>query len=238
MPDTPTASTMRALTIHQPWALGVAVCGKVENRTWAPPRTVHEGDLVAIHASRTYDHERGTTKGRNAVFERLRELGRRPEFTFGAIIAYGRLGHAHFDGDQDCCQLWGEPGAWHWVFSDMVELAEPVACRGFQGLWTVPEDVAARVLSGPFRGRCERCWQPRTLTRYEPDHDFHAIPVPCEWCERERQPLLCTPCWGAEREREENAPMSAEEEQAAVAFAALVANNGRLAAQRPAGVAS
>lgn len=40
---------------------------------------------------------------------------------------------------------WDVPGAVHWRLGDVVRLREPVSCRGAQGLWTVPEDVAAAV---------------------------------------------------------------------------------------------
>ena len=83
----------------------------------------------------------------------------------------------------------------------------------------------------PIEARCDHCKQLRPLFLYEPDHNAHAIPVPCEWCERERQPLLCTRCWGVERERECSAPSSREEQEATAFLLGLAANNGRLARQ-------
>jgi hypothetical protein len=67
------------------------------------------------------------------------------------------------------------------------------------------------VATTPAAGTCEHCQQTRPLVRYEPDHNFHFAGATCEWCERETQPLLCTPCWGRERQREDDAPMGAEE---------------------------
>lgn len=83
----------------------------------------------------------------------------------------------------------------------------------------------------PVEARCDHCKQPRPLFLYEPDHNAHAIPVPCEWCDRGKQPLLCTRCWGAERERELNMPVSAEEDAATAFLLGLAANNGRLIRQ-------
>lgn len=42
------------------------------------------------------------------------------------------------------------PGPWFigpygWVLTDVVTLAEPVPCKGAQGLWTVPPEVLARL---------------------------------------------------------------------------------------------
>ena len=86
----------------------------------------------------------------------------------------------------------------------------------------------------PIEARCDHCKQTRPLFLYEPDHNMHAFPVPCEWCERDKQPLLCVRCWGKERLREENAPMSAEEE-AATGFLMLAAhNNSRILARQQA----
>lgn len=83
----------------------------------------------------------------------------------------------------------------------------------------------------PTDGRCSSCQQTRPLFRYEPDHNMHAIPVSCEWCDRNEQPLLCSRCWEAERLREENAPMGAEELGATEFLLMAAANNGRLIRQ-------
>ncbi len=37
-------------------------------------------------------------------------------------------------------------GPFGWILQDVVALAKPVPCRGAQGLWQPPADVAARVL--------------------------------------------------------------------------------------------
>ncbi|KMS79568.1 hypothetical protein ACH49_12105 [Streptomyces leeuwenhoekii] len=86
----------------------------------------------------------------------------------------------------------------------------------------------------PVEARCDHCEQLRPLFLYEPDHNVHLIPVPCEWCERDKQPLLCVRCYSAEREREENAPMSADEEAATAFFIRVSRNNARIIAQQEA----
>ncbi|MGE7437544.1 hypothetical protein [Kitasatospora sp. NPDC001175] len=83
----------------------------------------------------------------------------------------------------------------------------------------------------PVEASCDRCKQTRPLFLYQPDHNMHAIPVPCEWCDRDTQPLLCSRCWGVERERELNAPMSADEQAATEFLLGLAANTGRLIRQ-------
>ncbi|MFG3510216.1 hypothetical protein ACGF5F_32490 [Streptomyces sp. NPDC047821] len=86
----------------------------------------------------------------------------------------------------------------------------------------------------PLEARCDHCKQIRPLFLYEPDHNMHAFPVPCEWCDRDKQPLLCVRCWGKEREREENMPMSAAEEQATAFLLQAAANNSRSIARQEA----
>lgn len=67
----------------------------------------------------------------------------------------------------------------------------------------------------PLEARCDHCKQQRPLFLYESDHDFHLTGITCEWCARDKQPLLCTRCWSAEKQREENAPVPPEDQAAA-----------------------
>lgn len=36
-------------------------------------------------------------------------------------------------------------GRWAWLLDNIVKLDEPIPCRGRQGVWTVPDDIAARL---------------------------------------------------------------------------------------------
>lgn len=57
----------------------------------------------------------------------------------------------------------------------------------------------------PIEARCDHCKQTRPLFLYEPDHGhLGASMYSCRWCMREKQPLLCVRCWGAEKQLEEN----------------------------------
>lgn len=38
-----------------------------------------------------------------------------------------------------------EPGGWAWELDDVEPLAEPIPCRGRQGVWRLPEDVAEEI---------------------------------------------------------------------------------------------
>jgi hypothetical protein len=73
--------------------------------------------------------------------------------------------------------------------------------------------TAETTTAQPTEGRCEHCKQTRPLFRYEPDHDAHLDPygLTCRWCTREKQPLLCTRCWSAERVEEDEDPQLSRE---------------------------
>ena len=47
--------------------------------------------------------------------------------------------------DQEQRTGWDVPDAWHWRFRDVQVLAEPIPCRGAQGLWALPWEVRERL---------------------------------------------------------------------------------------------
>jgi hypothetical protein len=86
----------------------------------------------------------------------------------------------------------------------------------------------------PLEARCDHCKQTRPLFLYEADHDFHLTGITCEWCEHDKQPLLCTRCWSAEKQREENDPGDPTDNAAAEFFVRACANNSRVLARQQA----
>lgn len=160
---------MKALTLWQPWATAVAHLGKpVENRTWAPPSALL-GKALAIHAGKRVDKE-----ALAELFEQMRDgvIPRRPELLstkvmpVGAVVAVARVsGWAqshelipHLDEKRSfqgitaaqANEVWASPwwcGPFGWVFGRVLALPEPVPCSGAQGLWTLPPEVRANVLS-------------------------------------------------------------------------------------------
>ena len=128
---------MKALTLIRPWPWAILYGGKrCENRTWRPPASV-VGQVIAIHAGRTYDE---------AAEERIcRIMG---SGTDGSRIDEGIVGTARITGVVD--SLPGDPwfvGPFGWVLGDVRALARPIPCRGSQGLWALPPEVEARVLT-------------------------------------------------------------------------------------------
>ena len=134
---------MRAITIKRPWSFAVARLGKdVENRGW---RTNYRG-LLAIHAGQRWDDD--------AAARVLDLTGNYPVQTAQGIVAVVNLTDCHeaeIDFTQGgfqpgCCESrWGMPTGWHWVLADAVALADPIPCKGRQGLWTLPADVERAV---------------------------------------------------------------------------------------------
>jgi ASCH domain len=118
-------SIARVLTVRQPWASAIIWAGKnVENRAWP---TRYRGRLY-IHAGMALEPDD--------------VLPPRTPVPRGAII-----GHVTLTGCvRDSPSPWAEPGSWHWLLTDPVPLAEPIAARGRLGLWQPPPGLAE---SGP-----------------------------------------------------------------------------------------
>ena len=152
IPPLPMTAPMKALTIHQPWNWLIANRHKpVENRGWWPPK----GTLstrIALHAGKTLDHH---------AVDMLREEGYPlPDgYVLGAVEAVATVAGwvddarrgarapgtdmAVIEAARDHSLYCGPVG---WVLTDVILLPEPVPCRGFQKLWTLPADVERAVL--------------------------------------------------------------------------------------------
>lgn len=128
---------MRALSLSRPWTTLVLRHGKnVENRTWS---TTHRGPIV-VHGAKSYD--------RAAESWAIYVLGRSPLSGYERDEPTGLLGTvqlvdvctAALRGESCDCGPWAMPGQAHWQLSDPRPFAEPIACGGRLGLWTVPSE--------------------------------------------------------------------------------------------------
>lgn len=134
---------LKALSLHQPWAQAMAMDWKrVETRG---KRTSHRGEL-AIQAAKHWDQDA-------ADWWDWLTIGGFPEIPpLGAIVAVvdifdirrtellaEELAKSELD--------WGNygPGRWGWITENVRRLADPVPCRGYQAIWTLPDDVEAKV---------------------------------------------------------------------------------------------
>lgn len=163
---------MRALTLTQPWA-GLIASGikLIENRPRSIVKREDFGKPFAIHASRLIDEP---TYERIGEIDPDLDVRRFERFVWDSVAWYrmsritsaviavatiDRVVHSPLCGyppDESCdeCAALARDlddqyrwffGAFGYVLRDVRAVAEPVPCRGFQGFWTLPADVAARV---------------------------------------------------------------------------------------------
>ena len=158
---------MKVLSVRQPWAWAIAHGRKdVENRSW--PTQWH--GRLAVHASARWDEDGAYSRQViKALLEHgqperhfdppLRVEGYQPggvpaalladprRFVPGAVIAVARLVDV-CTAMQGCnCGPWAVEGQCHWRLASVQPLAEPVPCKGRLGLWDLPDDAEAAVVS-------------------------------------------------------------------------------------------
>jgi hypothetical protein len=137
---------MKALSIKQPWLYCITDLDKrVENRTWEAPGWII-GQRIALHASKTLDHEGKRAASELAGFKLSTVVDDMP---FGAIVATAVvLGWVHQQGDASHLLLSRHRnskwffGPFGWVLDDVRKLAVPVPCSGRLGLWDAPTAVS------------------------------------------------------------------------------------------------
>lgn len=146
---------MKALTVRGPWASAIALGNKrVENRTWRPHADVI-GQRIAIHAGRACDADAEYFVRYVEDHKTAADVLRHAREHRGCVVAVATVARVVKYADADTAILWpdvpGDPryfqGPLGWVLEDVVALAEPVPCKGRQGLWRLPEDVERAVLA-------------------------------------------------------------------------------------------
>ena len=136
---------MKALSLKQPWAWSIVHGPKrIENRKWAPwPQVV--GEVIAIHASKTYDED-----GASYIRQVFREPPAKGVAVAGAIIGVARVvGCARSMADPRLLpldQVYWFFGPYAWLLDDVRALASPVPCAGALALWNVPSALETQVL--------------------------------------------------------------------------------------------
>lgn len=143
---------MKAITLHQPWATLIMLGYKTyETRSW---QTSHRG-TVAIHAARFWSNEyRALCATDPEISAILARHGLAYDtLPFGAILGTAQVGEmnqtehmSELSMTELACGDY-TPGRWAWSLFDVQPLVQPLACRGFQQLWTVPVEQAAQCLT-------------------------------------------------------------------------------------------
>ena len=135
---------MKALSLWQPWAALMAVGAKrIETRHWS---TAYRGEL-AIHAAK-----------RKVDIEFLNECPEAADalscygMWYGAIVAVVDL--YDVNRTEDIIKelhgpeiLFGNysPNRFGWLTKEPRQLKNPVFTRGFQSLWTLPQEIESQV---------------------------------------------------------------------------------------------
>ena len=145
---------MRCLTLHQPWATLIMLGSKrYETRSWSTP---YRGPLI-IHAGKTLDREALDYFVRHGFHMPKGGLSR------GALLGTVRMTDCRICDPSWTNQLdmserrYGDfmPGRFAWELTCVHAWDKPVTCRGFQGLWKVPGDIALPELAGGGETRGE-----------------------------------------------------------------------------------
>ncbi len=146
---------MKALTLRPPWPHAVMFLGKdVDNRKTNIAGS-HRG-FIALHAGKTEDQHWGDWRGADRISQALRDG--LPSWSLytpkGYIVGVVELVGVHHDSgrtvhdeDHQQCSPWAQPDMWHLEFANPRPLREPIAIDGRLGLWTLPADVAQRVVA-------------------------------------------------------------------------------------------
>ena len=152
--------TMKALTIHQPYASLIAEGKKtIETRGWRPPEKLI-GSRIAIHAAKR--EPEGLIRHRNgdiAAYELslYGEIGHlvigKGRIPTGVVVATARLVSVaqviEYDGDTARVRQGNDEsvtvridqygdfsvGRWLWLLADVCKFREPIPARGYQRLW-------------------------------------------------------------------------------------------------------
>ncbi len=139
-------STLKAITLHQPWASLIAIGAKtVETRSWRPPEELL-GQRIAIHASK----QKIALKAGALSQEVDSKLGKdwRSKGIFGAVVATAKLQRVKkINNKKDIPSkkkaLFGDYalGRWMWELTDIEKVEPPVPARGQRGFWNLKEKI-------------------------------------------------------------------------------------------------
>jgi hypothetical protein len=154
---------VRAISVKQPWAWAIVDGGKnIENRGRSTPWRTAIGEVLAIHASLSYDEDAyslplATAHGLRLGFaDPVHPMKNDELFPRGFILGQARLYDVHhWSQCEGACSPWAQPDQWHLRFHNAEPWTEPVPARGALGLWTLA-DLPTDVQSPMSRWRAEK----------------------------------------------------------------------------------
>lgn len=157
---------MRALTLWPEWAYAICYLGKdIENRGWPPPPNLSR---FCIHAGKNIGGTgREIESDVGIMLQIASDAGYRwdgkamRDFTYreylslvdrvvadiramsSSLVCAVRLDGVLPKRPQNM-DGWHAPDSYGWKLAD-VKRFDPIPCKGMQGLWTVPDDLAEKV---------------------------------------------------------------------------------------------
>lgn len=137
---------MKAITLRHPWPFAICYMGKrIENRTWKPPKSLI-GKTIAIHGGKVLTSFRET----NELIRVTRELVERFGLPSGfvelksddVLKCHGIVATATLSGFvSESDDPWFDGTGYGWQLADVRVFERPIACKGAQGFWEVPDDI-------------------------------------------------------------------------------------------------
>lgn len=161
---------MKALTLWPEWAWAICHLDKrIENRIWFPPWGF-VGQDIAIHAGAHIGGRKMSVADQHGPMQGVCEMAvdtagwactmkfgeglyvlskgdgdrlssvsfKQSEVVRSAVVAVAKLSKVT---GGSVAKEWAVPGQYHWHLEDVRVLEEPVSCRGYQKLWTLPNEV-------------------------------------------------------------------------------------------------
>lgn len=145
---------MKALTLWRPWPWAIFHARhnpkRIENRPWKPWPSIIDRRIV-LHAGQTFQKDAVdsilelTTPEDESSLRRVLPAAASDVGLIGVVTIQGVAGSEaeveRFLGGQG--DWWSGPYAW--LLKDVRAFAEPIPCKGAQGLWDVPDWAMAKV---------------------------------------------------------------------------------------------
>lgn len=138
---------MKAISLWQPWATLIPLQQKkFETRSWS---TDYRGP-IAIHAAKKWDRSLYAISKSEPFKTSLGHYGDDPDsLPRGCFVAVADLVEVHpvydvchrISYQERCFGNYG-PGRFAWQFENIRAIDPPIAGRGYQGLWNLPDDIA------------------------------------------------------------------------------------------------
>jgi len=147
---------VKALTLWRPWPWAIfhapSDLKRVENRSWKPPSWII-GERIAIHAGRRFQRE-AVEFVADIAGECPTSADDHPTGVIGVARVMGWVRPLELLASPDpSAPAWVQAaqrsdwlvGDYGWVLGGVVALPEPIECKGAQGLWNVPADIALAI---------------------------------------------------------------------------------------------